>query len=288
MVVTDVVRRLLHRIGEAEPLDKVAKPVASAVAAVVPHGTPAKDVLSGTWLGHPVHPLLTDVTIGAFTSVLVLDLVGDERAEGAATRLTGVGLLSALPAAAAGLSDWSDSIGEERRLGLVHAGSNTVALVLYGLSWLARRDGRTGTGKLLGLLGATVTTVGAYIGGHLVFRKGLWVDRNVWHTGATDWEVVLDEAALDEGTPVVVQAGDERVMVVRRGGEVHAIGNVCGHAGGPLDEGTLSGDCVICPWHGSEFRLSDGHVVHGPATGHQPAYDVRVDGGKVSLRRRQS
>jgi nitrite reductase/ring-hydroxylating ferredoxin subunit len=97
---------------------------------------------------------------------------------------------------------------------------------------------------------------------------------------------VLDEAALDEGTPVVVQAGDDEVMIIRLGGEVHAIGNTCNHAGGPLNEGEFDGECVTCPWHGSMFRLRDGHVVHGPATGHQPAYDVRIDGGKVAVRRR--
>ena len=286
MVVTDVIRRLLHRIGAFEPLDKVAKPAASAATSLVPYGTTAKDVLSGTWLGHPVHPLLPDVTIGAFTSALVLDLAGDERTDDAARTLVGVGLLSALPTAAAGLSDWSDTIGEERRLGFVHAASNTVALALFGLSYAARRSGRTAAGKSLGLLGAAATTVGAYIGGHLVYRYGLWVDRNAWTHGTEDWHVVLDASALVESMPAVVQAGDEEVLLVRRGGEIHAIGNTCGHAGGPLDEGELDGDCVRCPWHGSVFRLSDGHVVHGPATGHQTAYDVRVDGGKVSIRRR--
>lgn len=285
MPITDIVRNIVGWIGAAEPLDKVAKPVAKTVQKVIPPG-PVKNALSGTWLGHPVHPLATDVVIGAWTSALVLDLVGGERSAPAAKTLTGLGILSAVPTAAAGLSDWSDSLGIQRRIGLVHAGVNIAALALYSLSYLARRNGDTASGKALGLAGATVVSAGGYLGGHLVFRLGVWVDRNAWTEGATDWQAVADEADLDEGKPVVVHAGDQDVLLVRQGGEIHALGNTCSHAGGPLHEGSLSDGCVTCPWHGSQFRLSDGHLKRGPATDHQPAYDVRVDGGKVSVRRR--
>ncbi len=285
MPIVDIVRNIVSWIGAAEPLDKVAKPVAKTVQKVIPPG-PVKDALSGTWLGHPVHPLATDVVIGAWTSALVLDLVGGERSAPAAKTLTGLGILSAVPTAAAGLSDWSDSLGKERRIGLVHAGANIAAITLYSLSYLARRNGDTASGKALGLAGATVVSAGGYLGGHLVFRLGVWVDRNAWTEGATDWQAVADEADLDEGKPVVVHAGDQDVLLVRQGGEIHAMGDTCSHAGGPLHEGSLSDGCVTCPWHGSQFRLSDGHLQRGPATDHQPAYDVRVDGGKVSVRRR--
>ena len=285
MPIVDIVRNIVSWIGAAEPLDKVAKPVAKTVQKVFPPG-PVKDALSGTWLGHPVHPLATDVVIGAWTSALVLDLVGGERSAPAAKTLTGLGILSAVPTAAAGLSDWSDSLGKERRIGLVHAGANIAAITLYSLSYLARRNGDTASGKALGLAGATVVSAGGYLGGHLVFRLGVWVDRNAWTEGATDWQAVADEADLDEGKPVVVHAGGQDVLLVRQGGEIHAMGDTCSHAGGPLHEGSLSDGCVTCPWHGSQFRLSDGHLQRGPATDHQPAYDVRVDGGKVSVRRR--
>jgi nitrite reductase/ring-hydroxylating ferredoxin subunit/uncharacterized membrane protein len=285
MSITDTTRTLVRRIGELSALDAVAKPLASVIHKLAPPGG-LKDLLSGTWMGHPLHPLLTDVTIGAWTSAFVLDLVRDERADDAARTLVGVGLLSALPTAAAGLSDWSDTVGEERRIGLVHAGSNVTALALYLLSYLARRDGRIGRGKTLGGLGAAAATVGGYLGGHLVFRLGIWVDRNAWKHPTGAWEAVADEADLDEGEPVAVQTGDDTVLLIRTGAEVHAISSVCGHAGGPLHEGAIADGCVICPWHGSAFRLSDGHVVRGPATGHQPVYDVQVDHGKVSVRRR--
>jgi nitrite reductase/ring-hydroxylating ferredoxin subunit/uncharacterized membrane protein len=285
MPITETVRILVHRLGELEALDAVAKPLASTVRKLVPPGV-FKDLLSGTWLGHPLHPLLTDVTIGAWTSALVLDLIGDERTDAAAQSLVGVGLLSAVPTAAAGLSDWSDTLGADRRIGFVHAAGNVTGVALYLLSYLARRDGRVRAGKTIGLLGSAVVTTGAYLGGHLIYRLGWGVDRNAWKQGTDGWETVAGEADLDEGKPVAVQAGDDTVLLFRTGAKVYAISNICGHAGGPLHEGTIAGGCVTCPWHGSTFRLVDGHVMRGPATGHQAAYDVRVEGGNVRVHRR--
>jgi nitrite reductase/ring-hydroxylating ferredoxin subunit/uncharacterized membrane protein len=286
MLGLDRVHWLVHRIGSFEPLDKVARPFARTVARLV-QPRPVKDVLSGTWLGHPLHPLLTDVTIGAWTSAVVLDLFGGKRGQPAAQRLVGLGVVSALPTAAAGLSDWSDTIGEERRIGLVHASSNVTAVACYTLSYLQRRRGQHMQGLGLSLLGTAAATAGAYLGGHLVYRLGIWVDHNAFKQGTADWRPVLDDVELVEGRPVVVQVRDEDVLLVKRYGQVYAIADTCGHAGGPLHQGDFSQEGhVTCPWHYSTFCLSDGHVVHGPATGPQPAYDVRVDGGKISLRRR--
>ena len=282
---TDAVRELVHQLATSESVDKVGKPVSSAVAGPLSNRA-LKDALSGTWLGHPLHPMLTDIPIGSWTSAFVLDIVGGKRGRQAADMLVGIGILSALPTAAAGLSDWADTIGEERRVGTVHAGANVAALSLYSLSWLARRRGRRATGVTLGFLGAGAATVGGYLGAHLVYRKGVVVDNNAWKHGGDDWVDVADEVSLQPGEPQVVRVDDDDVLLVRTGLEVSAISNVCGHAGGPLNEGSFDEPgCVTCPWHGSVFRLADGHVVHGPATGHQPRYDVRVEGGRISLRR---
>ena len=282
---TDAVRELVHQLATSESVDKVGKPVSSAVAGALSNRA-LKDALSGTWLGHPLHPMLTDIPIGSWTSAFVLDIVGGKRGRQAADMLVGIGVLSALPTAAAGLSDWADTIGEERRLGTVHAGANVAALSLYSLSWLARRRGSRGLGVALGFLGAGAATAGGYLGGHLVYRKGVGADRNAWKHGGDDWVDVADDVSLQAGEPRVVTVGDDDVLLVRAGLEVSAISNVCGHAGGPLNEGSFDEPgCVTCPWHGSVFRLADGHVVHGPATGHQPRYDVRVEGGRISLRR---
>jgi len=286
MAAADSLRELVHRLATAEGLDKVGKPAASAVAGVVGRD-PIKSVLSGTWMGHPLHPMLTDLPIGFWTSAWVLDVVGGKRNRAAAQRLIGLGILSALPTAASGLSDWSDTIGDDRRLGTAHALANGAALTLYSLSWLARREGRRKRGVLLGHLGALAATGGGYLGGHLVFRKGVGPDRNAWKHGDDGWVDVGDDASVaQDNQPTVVKVGDDDVLVVRQGGVLSAISNVCGHAGGPLNEGTFDDNgCVTCPWHGSVFQVADGHVVRGPATGHQPRYDVRSAGGRLELRR---
>lgn len=280
-----LVEDLLERIHKAEALDVVAKPLSKFVARTIPHG-PVKDLLSGTWLGHPLHPMLTDVAIGSWTSAFVIDAIGRDGGESAADSLVGIGVISALPTAAAGLADWSDLMGEERRVGLVHAGANVVAVGFYGLSWLARRKGNRRRGVALSFVGATVATVGGYLGGHLSYRQGVNVDRNAWDEGPDGWVDAVDEAGLVDGEPLAVSAGEAQVLLVRQGSTIHAIGDVCGHAGGPLHEGEVDAGCVTCPWHASTFRLSDGAAVHGPATAPQPAYDTRVEAGKIQVRRR--
>lgn len=280
-----LVEDLLERIHGAEALDTVARPLSKAVARAIPHG-PAKDLLSGTWLGHPLHPMLTDVAIGSWTSAFVIDAIGRDGGESAADSLVGIGVISALPTAVAGLADWSDLMGAERRVGLVHAGANVVAVGFYGLSWLARRRGDRRRGVALSFVGATVATVGGYLGGHLSYRQGVNVDRNAWEEGPDGWVDTVDDDALVDGEPRSVSAGEAEVLLVRQGAAIHAIGDVCGHAGGPLHEGEVDDGCVTCPWHASTFRLSDGAAVHGPATAPQPAYDTRVEAGKIQVRRR--
>ncbi len=282
---------LVDRITKAEGLDKVAEPLSKPAQTIIRPGV-VKDALSGTWMGHPLHPLLTDVTIGAWTSAFLLDVFGGESTEGAADTLVGVGVVSAVPTVLAGYSDWSDLFGGPKRLGVAHALANAGAVACYGLSWLARRKGDRSRGLAFGLLGATVATVGGYLGGHLSYRQGVNVDRNAWEELPGDWLPVLDAAELGEGARRVVRVEHEEehvdldVLLVNDGGTIHAIAEVCGHAGGPLHDGDFEGGCVRCPWHGSTFRLADGWVVHGPATGPQPAFDVRVDGGKVLVRAR--
>lgn len=274
---------LAARLERAERLDVVARPVAKGVAKLVPQG-PAKDLLSGTWLGHPLHPLLTDIPIGAWTSAFVLDLVGGKRARAAADQLIGLGVISALPTAAAGLSDWSDYLGAERRVGLVHAGANVAAVGFYSLSFLARRRGARGRGLALSLLGAAVASVGGYLGGHLSYAQGVNVNRNAWEGGLDDWTPVLDDASLVEGKPAVVHAAGVDILLVRSAAGISALADRCGHAGGPLHQGSVADGCVTCPWHQSTFRLADGEPVHGPATVPQPAFEVRTEGGRILLK----
>ncbi len=283
--LTETVESLVQRLAHLEALDRVAKPVAGAVSTLV-EPRPRKDLLSGTWLGHPLHPVLTDIPIGCWTSAFLLDLFGGKSARKGSDLLIAVGVAAAVPTAAAGLSDWSDTLGEERRIGVWHAAANVVALSCYTSSLVLRLRGKRLKGVAVSMLGMAAATAGGFLGGHLSYRNGVNVDRNAWSHGADEWRAVMSEADLLPGQPKVVQVGDDDVLLVRDGAAIAAIGDVCSHAGGPLHEGSISDGCVQCPWHGSVFRLSDGGVVHGPATGPQPAYDVRVVGGQVSVRRR--
>lgn len=281
------VEKLLSRLASVKALDTVAKPLAKKVEATIPKGV-VKDALSGTWLGHPLHPLMTDLPIGCWTNAMLLDFLGGKRARPAARKLVGLGVLSALPTAAAGLADWSDTLGEERRVGFVHLAGNVAAVGLYALSWQARRRDRHARGVVLGLLGGAVATGSAYIGGHLAWRRGVNVDRHAWDHADDAWYDVGPLTEVPEGKAIAVTAGHGQVLLYRGEHAIHAIADVCGHAGGPLHEGEVDpgGTCVTCPWHGSVFRLADGSVVHGPATGPQPDYEVRVSSGRVALRRK--
>jgi nitrite reductase/ring-hydroxylating ferredoxin subunit/uncharacterized membrane protein len=274
---------LVRRIEGFTALDKVAKPAAGLVGKAV-QPTVVRNLLSGTNLGHPAHPMLTDLPIGAWSMSALLDVFGGAKAEQAADLLIGAGILSAVPTAATGLNDWSDTIGAERRIGAVHATANVVALSLYAASLLARRSGGRGAGKVLGLAGFGVLVVGAYLGGHLSFAKGVNVNHTFLEHRPQEWTTVLAEAELAEGELRRVSAGEASVLLVREDGQIHALANTCSHAGGPLDEGELADGCVVCPWHGSAFRLTDGHIVRGPASIPQPAYQTRVREGKIEIR----
>jgi nitrite reductase/ring-hydroxylating ferredoxin subunit/uncharacterized membrane protein len=276
------------RIGELEALDNVAGPLAGAAKKAIPAG-PVKDLLSGTPLGHPLHPVLTDVAIGAFTGATILDLFGGRRSEAGVDVLLAAGLLSALPTAAAGLSDWSDTYGPDQRVGVVHALSNVVGLGCFAVSLAARRRGHRGLGRMLGLTGMAALSAGGYLGGHLSFAAGVGVNHAFDQKGPEDWTEVLALADLPQGTPTKVDAGGAEIMLYRTGERISAIGDRCTHAGGPLHEGKIEDDnCVQCPWHNSVFRLEDGQVVHGPATSPQPAYEVQVSDGRIEVRRRRS
>src|SRR5205823_7828125 len=119
---------IAQRIEGLGALDVVAEPLQGGVRAAVPQESRLKDLLSGTWLGHPLHPPLTDVVVGAWTSALLLDLLAGEDAEAAADGLVAAGVVAAVPTALSGLSDWADVRGGSRRVGTMHALGNTSAL----------------------------------------------------------------------------------------------------------------------------------------------------------------
>jgi nitrite reductase/ring-hydroxylating ferredoxin subunit/uncharacterized membrane protein len=278
--------RALHavtdRLGADARLDRVASPLAK-LASGLTRRDEVKRALSGGWLGHRLHPMLTDVPIGAWTSASLLDLFGGRAGRRVARRLVGIGIVASIPTAAAGLSDWEDTHGEDRRIGIVHAAANATALVCQLASWRARGKGHRGRGMLLSGLGVGAMTVGGYLGGHLVFSRRVGVDVEVPVVDLRAYRTVGRADDFVDGVPRRVEVDGAPIVVVRRGDTVYALAAVCSHAGGPLDEGRVEGNVVQCPWHGSEFSLTDGGVRRGPATVPQPCYAGRVRDGFVEV-----
>ncbi|MHB8457211.1 MAG: Rieske (2Fe-2S) protein, partial [Acidimicrobiales bacterium] len=249
---------------------------------------PVRNALSGVWLGHRLHPMLTDVAVGAFSGAALVDLLAPRHSR-IARRLIGVGLVAAVPTAASGLSDWIDVYDDARRVGIVHAAGNSVALGLYARSWLHRgrihrARGKRGKGRLSSFAGLGVLAFTGYLGGHLSYVLGVGVNHTGFNPRIKEWLDVAASSEVPEGGHSVAKAGDVELLLVRQDGELIALANRCSHAGMPLDPGKFEGGCVTCPAHGSVFRLADGSVACGPAASPQPTYEVRESEGRVEVR----
>ena len=254
-------------------------------------GATLKSMMHGTKpVGHPLHPALISVPLGAFAVMVLADwlaiLTRAIPSEVGPFALI-VGILGMLAAAVTGYTDYTGTYGKERRYATVHGATMTLLLVAMLVS-LALRYGHSATLFFTGVLVSTAAYLvmlwGAYLGGHLSFGFGTMVNHNAFAEGVTEWTEVGPVKKFPEGKPVRVTAGDMAVMVVRLSGTLNAIAATCSHAGGPLEEGTFEGDIVTCPWHGSKFCVADGRVENGPATFDQPAFLVREERGKVEVR----
>jgi nitrite reductase/ring-hydroxylating ferredoxin subunit/uncharacterized membrane protein len=251
-------------------------------------GKDVKDLLNGTWLGHPLHPVLTDVPVGAWVCTALLDTIGgasgDEGLQKASDLTLATGLLAALGAAVTGFTDWSDTYGEERTVGLAHGLTMVATVSAYSLSLLARLSGARGLGVLLGHTGFALVSVGAYLGGDEVFDIGYGVNHTAFSHGPGDFVPVISQEELEENRPAKADAKGVAVVLVRQGEEVYALDDTCVHAGCSLAGGTLEGRSIVCPCHGSTYDLSDGSVIRGPATMPEPRYETRINEGMVEVR----
>lgn len=269
-----------HRIERAEVLDRPAGLVGdTAGRALASPGL--RQLLSGSWLGHPLHPALVALPLGCWGAAALMDLTGERRA---ARKLVALGLLASGPTAASGLSDWLATSGAERRVGLVHMAANTAATTAYMASWRARRRNRHLKGAALGLVGMTAAGAGGWLGGHLSYALGVGVDTNAFDTGPADW-TDLDVDIPADGGPVRAVVGSTPVVASRQPDGVRVLAERCSHRGGPLSEGEVSGGCVTCPWHGSRFDLDSGAVRRGPAVVEQPVYEVSENPDGIRVRR---
>lgn len=277
---------LTGRLEEAERLDPATEKVGRLVTKMLPPG-PVKDALHGRWLGHQLHPLLVAPPIGMWSGATLLDLTAGRDGHRAAQHLVGAGVLLVAPTAAAGWADWSElgAFQRPKRVGLVHAAANNLTTIVYAASWLARRRGDHARGRTLALFGATGLGIGGYLGGHLAYSQGVGVDRNAdQQKEPREWTDAAAAADVPADGLLRIEVAGQQVVLAGASGQLHAMGATCSHYGGPLDEGSVEGECLVCPWHGSRFRLSDGSVGRGPATAPQLSYDVRIVGDRVQLR----
>ncbi|MGH3178795.1 MAG: Rieske 2Fe-2S domain-containing protein [Streptosporangiaceae bacterium] len=270
--------RLISRLEQDSRLDGAVS-AGQRLARLIRPGK-VRDALHGVWLGHPLHPVLIQVTTGAWLSASILDFTGAD--EKAARRLAAAGLSAAVPAALAGAADWSEQHEQQMRVGVIHAAGNLMAVSLYATS-LARRGPRAG--RLLRLAGLSAVTASGLLGGHISFRLagGANHAEQVPHLVEPGWQHLMLASDLREGKPVRQMLGEVPVVAVRTGGAVHVLADRCSHMSGPLSDSELADGCLTCPWHGSVFRIADGSVARGPATAPQPAFEVREAGGAIQV-----
>ena len=280
----------LLRVADSPVIDQLAEPLSKAVRgaydAAGPVGQQAKNALHGVWLGHPLHPVVTDVPLGAWTTALALDAAanGDPGMRRAATFAMGVGLAGALGAAVTCLTDWSETDGKSRRAGLVHGLLNITATALFATAFALRRSDSHDNGRTCAWTGYAVALGAAYLGGDLVYGQRIGVTNANTGFLPDEFTPILQSAALAENSMVRARAGSSDVLLVRQHGRVCALAHSCAHLGGPLSEGTLKDGSVVCPWHGSEFSLDDGRVLNGPSAHNQPRVAARERDGQIEVK----
>lgn len=248
-----------------------------------------RNFLNGVWLGEPLHAALTDIPLGAWTAAVVFDLLDSvhpsHECAAAADASIGVGLAAALAAATAGLADWSDVDPPARRVGMFHGLMNVGATALFATSFICRKKQSRVSGRIWAGLGFSLALAAAKLGGEMVYKHRVGVNRTGGQSFPAEFVPVMDETALESDKPVRAEHDGVPILLVRRGERIFALAETCSHYGAPLSEGELVGDTIVCPWHQSRFSLADGHVINGPAVHPQPCLEARIREGKVEVRK---
>ncbi|HEX9094686.1 MAG TPA: DUF2231 domain-containing protein [Candidatus Dormibacteraeota bacterium] len=290
-MLNHVVNRFIDRQRWLEPVaDFLQKVVGGTYKVLGNPGRSLKTFMHGTWLGHPLHPVITDIPLGAWTLALLFDIIylvrGTHGWVSAADVSIVVGLLGALGAAVTGYTDWNETIGRERRVGVAHGLLNTVVIVIYLASLSLRVSGSSrGLAIVLAVIGYGIVISAAFLGGEMVFSIGTGVNHHAWQEVPTKFTRVMLEGQLTDNMLVKAMAGDTPILLYKRGDTICAISETCSHAGGPLSEGELDGNLVQCPWHASRFDVCTGQVRGGPATISQVRYETRIQNGQIEVRR---
>ncbi len=284
------INRLVDRQKWLEPVaDALQKFVAGTYRALGGPGTALKSFNHGTWLWHPLHPVLTDIPLGLWTITVLFDVLYLFNRSfiwfDAAELTIFVGVLAALATAITGYTDWNETFGRERRVGIAHGLINTLVLLIYLVSLLLRWTGGSPVlAIILAFIGYLLLLSAAYLGGELVFSIGTGVNHHAWQEVPTKFKKVMLEGQLTEGKLVRGLAGDTPILLYKTGDSICAISETCSHAGGPLSEGEIVGNMVQCPWHASRFDLCTGQVKQGPASISQVRYEARMQNGQIEVK----
>src|SRR5262245_20307127 len=286
---------LIPWLDSSEWLNTTAQTVQDNVRnvfdALGPAGRQVKNALHGTWLGHPLHPVLTDIPLGAWTATVMLDAVAERTGSAGIARASdatlGLGLVGAVGAAMTGAADWKDTDARPRRIGLTHAALNVGATLLFGGSLICRATGNRAAGRALATTGYLVAAAAAYLGGELVYQEQIGVNHSAGLELPKDFTAVFGDANLAEGRLTRAHYKDTPIMLVRQNGRIRALVERCAHLGGPLADGKLEGDTVACPWHGSRFNVASGAVIDVPSAFPQPCLEVRTRDGQIEIRAAQ-
>ena len=247
-----------------------------------------RNFLNGTWLGEPLHVVLTDLPIGAWTAAIAFDVLDSIRARRefavAADTSIAIGLVCAAGAVVAGVTDWSDVDPPARRTGFIHGLLNLSATAIFTTSLVLRKKKLRTSGRICAALGYAVMSYAAHLGGEMVYKCRVGVDRTEGQALPRDFATVLPETELKADTPTRAIHDCVPILLVRRGERIFALAETCSHFSGPLAEGNLVGNSIVCPYHNSRFALEDGRVLDGPAVHPQPCLEVRIRNGQIEVR----
>lgn len=251
---------------------------------------PIRNILHGSFMGHPLHATVTDIPVGAWTTALALDaaeiLFGKKNLAPGADAAIAVGLVGASAASASGWADWKHTKGSTQRTGLIHGLLNGAATGFYLTSFILRKTGLRGLGQVFSTIGFGLTLSGSYLGGELVFDRLVGTNRAELSEEPAEFTPITAEHDLEENTPYRFEVNDVPIVVVKSKGTFYALSDVCSHLGAPLSGGEIHDDCITCPAHGSTFKLTNGAVVTGPTAYSQPTFDVRINDGYLEVRAR--
>ncbi|KYF83979.1 hypothetical protein BE11_06960 [Sorangium cellulosum] len=190
---------VLGGIEEQDWIDRIANPLQRGIQSVLGRAPAVAKVLHGKFLGHPLHPVLVTVPIGAWSCAVVLDFagIGRRKLHRGADATAAIGLAGAVAAAVAGLADWSTTLGPAKRIGFVHGAMNMAIAGLYGASLASRAVGLRPLGIALSTAGFGLAGASGWLGGELIYRYGVGVSNDACER-RPETQIPVPEAPIAE------------------------------------------------------------------------------------------